>query len=70
MGKDGQTEVNIVELLRDSKIASSRSEALRLVKQGGVRVDGSKADLETRVPTTTEPVIQVGKRQYTRIRWR
>jgi tyrosyl-tRNA synthetase len=67
---DGRGEINIVELLRDSKMASSRSDALRLVKQGGVRVDGSKADLETMVPTTTEPVIQVGKRQYARIRWR
>ena len=70
VGKDGQGEINIVELLRDSKLASSRSEALRLVQQGGVRVDGSKADLATMVPTTTEPVIQVGKRHYARIRWR
>ncbi len=70
VGKDGQREMNIVDLLRSSKLASSRSEALRLVKQGGVRVDGSKASLDTTVPTTTEPVIQVGKRQYTRIRWR
>ena len=68
--KNGHAEMNIVELLRDSKIAASRSEALRLVNQGGVRVDGSKADLETMVPTATEPVIQVGKRKYTRIRWR
>jgi tyrosyl-tRNA synthetase len=68
--KDGQIEFNIVELLRDSKIATSRSDALRLVKQGGVSVDGSKADLETMVPTATEPVIKVGKRQYWRIRWR
>jgi tyrosyl-tRNA synthetase len=68
--RNGHAEINIVELLRDSKLATSRSDALRLVKQGGVRVDGSKADLETMVPTTTEPVIQVGKRQYARIRWR
>ena len=68
--KDGQAEVNIVELLRDSKIATSRSDALRLVNQGGVSVDGSKADLGTMVPTTTEPVIKVGKRKYWRIRWR
>jgi tyrosyl-tRNA synthetase len=70
VGKDGHAEINIVEVLRDSKLASSRSDALRLVKQGGVRVDGSKADLTTMVPTATEPVIQVGKRQYARIRWR
>ncbi|HKY49711.1 MAG TPA: tyrosine--tRNA ligase [Candidatus Limnocylindria bacterium] len=68
--RDGHAEYNIVDLLRDSKIATSRSDALRLVKQGGVRVDGSKASLETMVSTGTEPVIQVGKRQYARIRWR
>jgi tyrosyl-tRNA synthetase len=68
--KNGGAEINVVDLLRDSKIAPSRSEALRLVKQGGVRVDGSKASLETMVPTTSEPVIQVGKRSYHRIRWR
>jgi tyrosyl-tRNA synthetase len=68
--KDGQREINIVDVLRAAKLAPSRSEALRLVKQGGVRVDGSKASLETTVPTATEAVIQVGKRQYARIRWR
>jgi tyrosyl-tRNA synthetase len=70
MQKNGHSELNIVDVLRDSKIAPSRSEALRLVKQGGVSVDGSKASLETMVPTTSEPVIKVGKRQYHRIRWR
>jgi hypothetical protein len=40
------------------------------VKQGGVKVDGSKANLETTVPTSTEPVIQVGPRRHFRIRWR
>ena len=68
--KNGQGEMKIVELLRDSKIATSRSDALRLVQQGGVSVDGSKASLETLVPTTSEPVIRVGKRSYYRIRWR
>lgn len=70
VGKDSRTEINIVDLLRDSTIASSRSDALRLVKQGGVKVDGSKASLETMVPTNSEPVIQVGPRRHHRIRWR
>ena len=70
--KDGQSELNIVDVLRLSKppLATSRSDALRMVKQGGVSVDGSKASLETMVPTTTEPVIKFGKRLYARIRWR
>jgi tyrosyl-tRNA synthetase len=70
--KDGHTEMNIVDVLRLSRppLASSRSDAMRLVRQGGIKVDGSRADLQTMVPTATEPVIQVGKRHYRRIRWR
>lgn len=67
---NGHAEINIVDLLRDSKVATSRSDALRLVKQGGVKVDGSKASLETMVSTSTEPVISVGPRKHHRIRWR
>ncbi len=70
VAKDGQSEINIVDLLKQSKLAPSRSEALRLVKQRGVKVDGSTASLETTVSTTTEPVIKVGPRRYARIRWR
>jgi len=70
VAKDGQSEINIVDLLKQSKLVPSRSEALRLVKQRGVKVDGSTASLETTVSTTTEPVIKVGPRRYARIRWR
>ncbi len=72
MEKNGHGEINIVDVLRSSKppLAPSRSEALRLVKQGGVKVDGSRADLETMVPTRTGPVIQVGPRRHYRLRWR
>jgi tyrosyl-tRNA synthetase len=72
VGKDGQSEMNIVDVLRLSKppLATSRSDALRLVKQGGVKVDGSRAGLETMVPTRSEPVIQIGPRRHARIRWR
>jgi len=72
MEKNGHGEINIVDVLRSSKppLAPSRSEALRLVKQGGVKVDGSRADLETMVPTRTGPVIQFGPRRHYRLLWR
>ena len=45
---------------------TSRSDALRLVKQGGVSVDGSKADLETMVPTDDRAGDQSGQTPSTR----
>jgi tyrosyl-tRNA synthetase len=51
-------------------LAKSRSEARRNLEQGGVKVDGNKVSIEATVSTTGEHVLQVGKRNYARIRWR
>jgi tyrosyl-tRNA synthetase len=67
---DGARELTIVELLVRANLQKSKSEARRVVEQGGVQVDGSRANLETTVPTSGEPVLRVGKRTYARIRWR
>jgi tyrosyl-tRNA synthetase len=69
MEADGMKSINIVELLMKS-LKKSRSESRRLVEQGGVSVDGSKANLETTVETTGEQRLKYGKRSYARIRWR
>ena len=66
---EGATEIDIVELLMKA-LGKSRSESRRLVEQKGVSVDGSRANLDTRVPTTGEQVVKYGKRNYARIRWR
>lgn len=55
-------------LLKDAGLTASTSEALRLIKQGGVRIDGEKVDdpsLEIR-PGQAH-VFQIGKRKFMRV---
>jgi tyrosyl-tRNA synthetase len=66
---DGMKEINIVELLMKG-LKKSRSESRRLVEQGGVSVDGSKANESSIFPTSGEYIVKYGKRSYARIRWR
>jgi tyrosyl-tRNA synthetase len=57
----------IGSLLKQANLAPSSSEALRLVEQGGVRVDGTAiADKGLKLPAGAY-VVQVGKRKFARI---
>jgi len=67
---DGAKEIPIVDLLVMAKLRPSRSTARQLVEGRGVKVDGSTASLDTSVPVKGEPVVQYGKRNYARIRFR
>ena len=66
---NGQKEVGIVELVA-SAFSKSKGDARRLVAQNGVRVDGAVANEETKVPARGEPLLQIGKRQAVRVRFR
>ena len=66
---DGQKEVPIVDLVV-SAFAKSKREARQLVSQNGVRVDGTVATENTKVPVSGEPLVQIGKRQAVRVRFR
>jgi tyrosyl-tRNA synthetase len=66
---NGQKEVGIVELVV-AAFGKSKSDARRLVGQGGVRVDGRPATEETKVAAKGEPLVQIGKRQAVRVRFR
>jgi len=66
---NGQKEVGIVDLVVEA-FAKSKSDARRLVAQNGVRVDGTVATEDTKVPAKGEPLIQIGKRQALRVRFR
>jgi len=60
--------LGIGALLKAAGLAPSTSEALRLVDQGGVRVDGSAvADRGLKLAAGTY-VVQVGKRKFARVR--
>ncbi len=66
---NGQIEVPIVDLLV-SAFGKSKREARQLVSQNGVRVDGTVATEATKVPAKGEPLLQIGRRQAARVRFR
>lgn len=63
-------KVWIVRLLTLCGLAPSRSEARRLIQQGGVRVDGEKiGDENLEIPLGEgERILRVGKRKFLRVR--
>jgi tyrosyl-tRNA synthetase len=59
---------NIVDLIASAKLASSKSEARRLIQQGGVRLDGVPIqDIAHVVEAGRESVLQIGKRKYLKL---
>jgi tyrosyl-tRNA synthetase len=67
--RNGEASVPIVDLLVRLTLATSKSDARRLVKQRGVKVDSVVAEEATTVPTTGSQLLQVGPRNYRRVRW-
>jgi tyrosyl-tRNA synthetase len=61
-------ELAIVKVLKESQLVSSTSEALRMIEQGGVRINGEKvADKALAVKRGDTVVLQVGKRKFARV---
>ena len=59
--------LDIVDLLVETKLVSSKSGARRMVEQGGVRIDGKKITSLGEVEVKSGSVVQVGKRKFVRI---
>ena len=66
---DGQKEMSLVDVLVQADFAKSKTQARQLLSQNGVKVEGSKANLDSTLPTKGEVVVQVGKKTYKRIRF-
>jgi tyrosyl-tRNA synthetase len=69
---DGGTRIGLLNLITQAGLASSNSEARRLVRQNAVSIDGERVtderlviDLAQRAPF----VLKVGKRRFARIIW-
>jgi len=61
-------ELPIANLLKQAGLVASTSEALRLIGQGGVRIDGEKiSDRALRIAAGSVAVYQVGKRRFARV---
>ena len=65
LGDDG---IAIGNLLKETKLVGSTSDAMRMIKQGAVKINGDKVE-DTRLVLTEagENVYQVGKRKFARI---
>ena len=59
----------ITNLIKEAQLCASTSEAMRMVKQGAVKIDGEKIeDPKQLVSQTNAFVLQVGKRKFARIK--
>ena len=62
------SHVWVCHLLKAPDLVKSTSEARRLIRQGGVRIDGERvSDVELQVPAQGEVVLQVGKRRILKV---
>src|SRR5687767_4820526 len=58
----------IPQVLKRAGLAASASEALRLIEQGGVKIDGAKvSDKTLKLARGATAVLQVGKRKFARV---
>lgn len=65
---DGDS-IALPNLLKNSEMASSTSEAMRLIKQGGVKIDSVKVeDPKLEIQKSSEALYQVGKRKFLHIK--
>lgn len=63
-----EKEINILDLLVKTKMASSKSEAKRLIEQGGIKIDNEvKKDWKEKIITKHGSIIQVGKRKFIKL---
>ena len=59
----------LVNLLKTSEMVSSTSEATRLIKQGGVKIDSEKVENpKLNIKKGSEAIYQVGKRKFLKIK--
>lgn len=62
------TETELFEIIFNLKLTETKAEAKRLIKQGGVKVNGEKiTDPMYKPDLTKEFIIQVGKRKFAKI---
>lgn len=58
----------LIDLLIETKLASSKSEARRLIEQGGVKInDEKKTNPDEIIPIGQEFILQVGKRHFLKV---
>ncbi len=62
-------EVKLVTIIKENNMAASSGEAIRLIKQGGVTIDGEKiTDDKYIIKAEKDFVLKVGKRRFLRVK--
>jgi len=65
----GNEPLPLIQILKQSGLTASTSEAMRMIEQGGVKLDGEKvSDKALKLFAGGPFVIQVGKRKFARVR--
>ncbi|MDX1609407.1 MAG: tyrosine--tRNA ligase [Halofilum sp. (in: g-proteobacteria)] len=66
-GQDAEG-IPLANLLKEAGLTGSTSDALRMISQGAVRIDGERVgDRGLRIPPGSTHVYRVGKRRYARV---
>ncbi len=61
-------EKSLVDAIVEAGLTASKSEARRMIQQGGVKLDGERVgDINARIRTDRESLLQVGKRGFARV---
>jgi tyrosyl-tRNA synthetase len=64
----GAGGIPLPQLLKQAGLTPSTAESLRMIEQGGVRIDGERAaDKALRLAAGATVVLQVGKRKFARV---
>lgn len=65
----GNGGIGIVRLLTETKLASSNSEARRMIEQGGVTINGERiSDYNAEIQIPESVIVKVGKRRFMRVK--
>jgi len=60
--------IGIANLLKDAGLESSTSNAMRMIRQGAVKIDGEKVeDTKLSISSGTTQIYQVGKRKFAKV---
>jgi tyrosyl-tRNA synthetase len=58
----------LIDLLVETKLTTSKSEAKRLIEQGGLKVDDEKiVEIDSELDISKERLIQAGKRKFIKV---
>ena len=62
-------DMGIVDFLMAAKLFPSKSEARRMIEQGGIQIDGKKiTDWKSAVSVADEIMVQKGKKTFLRVK--